>query len=34
LKGKPAPEWMIKGVPFVDRDKEKESIKGQLAPKK
>ena len=30
LKGKPAPEWMVKGVPFVDRDKEKESIKGQL----
>jgi dipeptidyl aminopeptidase/acylaminoacyl peptidase len=34
LKGKPAPEWMVKGVPFVDRDKEKESIKGQLAPPK
>jgi dipeptidyl aminopeptidase/acylaminoacyl peptidase len=34
LKGKPAPEWMVKGVPFVDRDKEKESIKGLLAPPK
>ena len=30
LKGKPAPEWMLKGVPFVDREKEKETIKGQL----
>ena len=34
LKGKPAPEWMVKGVPFVDRDKEKEIIKGQLSPPK
>jgi dipeptidyl aminopeptidase/acylaminoacyl peptidase len=35
LKGKPAPGWMVKGVPFVDRDQEKESIKGQLPqPKK
>ncbi|MDB5308433.1 MAG: ptpA 10 [Gemmataceae bacterium] len=34
LKGKPAPEWMVKGVPFVDREKEKEQIKGLLAPAK
>jgi dipeptidyl aminopeptidase/acylaminoacyl peptidase len=27
LKGKPAPEWMEKGVPFVDREKEKELLK-------
>jgi dipeptidyl aminopeptidase/acylaminoacyl peptidase len=24
LKGKPAPEWMEKGVPYIDREKEKE----------
>ena len=34
LKGKPAPEWMVKGVPFADRDKEKDGIKEQLTPKK
>ncbi|MFO0802487.1 MAG: prolyl oligopeptidase family serine peptidase [Gemmataceae bacterium] len=35
LKGKPAPEWMVKGVPFTERDKEKESIKKLLPmPKK
>ncbi len=35
LKGKPAPGWMKNGVPFVDRDKEKESIRNLLAaPKK
>src|SRR5579883_1352091 len=27
LKGKPAPEWMVKGVPFIDREKEKEQWK-------
>jgi dipeptidyl aminopeptidase/acylaminoacyl peptidase len=27
LKGSPAPEWMQKGVPFADRDKEKEQWK-------
>ncbi len=27
LKEKPAPEWMEKGVPFLDRDKEKEQLK-------
>jgi hypothetical protein len=27
LKGKPAPEWMEKGVPFIDREKEKEQWK-------
>ena len=27
LKGKPAPAWMVKGVPFLDRDKEKEQWK-------
>jgi dipeptidyl aminopeptidase/acylaminoacyl peptidase len=27
LKGKPAPEWMEKGVPFLDREKEKEQFK-------
>lgn len=34
LKGKPAPEWMVKGVPFVDREKEKEQWKGVFAPGK
>ena len=27
LKGAPAPEWMLKGVPYLDRDKEKERYK-------
>jgi dipeptidyl aminopeptidase/acylaminoacyl peptidase len=27
LKGKPAPEWMTKGVPYIDREKEKEQWK-------
>lgn len=27
LNGKPAPEWMEKGVPFLDREKEKEQWK-------
>lgn len=27
LKGKAAPEWMEKGVPFLDREKEKEQFK-------
>ena len=27
LKGKTAPEWMEKGVPFLDREKEKEQWK-------
>lgn len=26
LKGKPAPEWMDKGVPFLDREREKEQF--------
>jgi dipeptidyl aminopeptidase/acylaminoacyl peptidase len=35
LKGRPAPEWMVKGVPFVDRDKEKDGIRKELSmPKK
>jgi dipeptidyl aminopeptidase/acylaminoacyl peptidase len=33
LKGKPAPEWMVKGVPFIDREKEKEQIKKVLGGK-
>ncbi|MBN9523206.1 prolyl oligopeptidase family serine peptidase [bacterium] len=32
LKGKPAPEWMVKSVQFTDREKEK--IKEMLTPKK
>ena len=34
LKGKPAPDWMTKGVPFLDRDAEKEEFKKLLAPAK
>jgi dipeptidyl aminopeptidase/acylaminoacyl peptidase len=34
LKGKPAPKWMAEGVPYVDRDKEKESIRKVLEPAK
>ncbi|MCI0701081.1 MAG: prolyl oligopeptidase family serine peptidase, partial [Planctomycetia bacterium] len=32
LKDKPAPQWMIKGVPFADRDKEKEQWKKLYGP--
>jgi dipeptidyl aminopeptidase/acylaminoacyl peptidase len=27
LKGAPEPEWMTKGIPYIDREKEKERIK-------
>jgi hypothetical protein len=27
LKGTPMPEWMGKGIPYHDRDKEKERLK-------
>ncbi len=30
LKGAPMPEWMSKGVPFLDREKEKERLKPAL----
>ena len=30
LKGAPAPEWMVKGVPYLERDKEKEQWKATL----
>jgi len=30
LKGGPVPEWMEKGVPYMDRDKEKERFSGTL----
>ncbi len=32
LKGQPMPEWMAKGVPFLERDKEKEQWKKFFAP--
>jgi dienelactone hydrolase len=32
LKGKPMPEWMAKGIPYADRDKEKEQWKRLFAP--
>jgi dipeptidyl aminopeptidase/acylaminoacyl peptidase len=28
LKGAPMPEWMEKGIPYIDREKEKERIKA------
>jgi dipeptidyl aminopeptidase/acylaminoacyl peptidase len=31
LKGAPMPEWMAKGVPFVDKDKEKEKYRAVTA---
>jgi dipeptidyl aminopeptidase/acylaminoacyl peptidase len=34
LNGKPAPEWMEKGVPFAERDKEKEQWKNLFRPEK
>ncbi len=33
LKGAPAPEWMEKGIPYLERDKEKEKIKAVYAAK-
>ncbi len=27
LKGAPEPEWMVKGIPYLERDKEKEKYK-------
>lgn len=32
LKGAPIPEWMAKGVPYADREKEKEQWKGLFKP--
>jgi dipeptidyl aminopeptidase/acylaminoacyl peptidase len=34
LKGKPEPAWMAKGVPYLDRDKEKEELKKLYQPEK
>jgi hypothetical protein len=31
LKGAPMPEWMQKGIPYLDRDKEKERF-GKPTP--
>ncbi|MBI5771837.1 MAG: S9 family peptidase [Verrucomicrobia bacterium] len=31
LKGAPAPEWMEKGIPYVDRDEEKDRFKQAAA---
>src|SRR5882724_2921639 len=28
LKGAPAPEWMVKGIPYLQKDKEKEKYKA------
>ena len=33
LKGAPTPEWMEKGIPYLERDKEKEKIKAVYAQK-
>ena len=33
LKGAPAPEWMQKGIPYLDREKEKEQYRQQKADK-
>lgn len=32
LKAAPMPEWMAKGIPFSDRDKEKDQWKGVFKP--
>ena len=36
LKGAPAPDWMQKGIPYLERDKEKEKYRQPVAdePKK
>jgi hypothetical protein len=31
LKGAPRPEWMEKGIPFLERDQEKEKIKALVS---
>lgn len=33
LKGKPEPAWMTKGVPYLDREKDKDEIKQLLGGK-
>jgi dipeptidyl aminopeptidase/acylaminoacyl peptidase len=32
LKGAPAPEWLEKGVPYLERDEEKERFNARPAP--
>jgi dipeptidyl aminopeptidase/acylaminoacyl peptidase len=32
LKGAPMPEWMAKGIPFAERDREKDQWKGLFKP--
>ena len=32
LKGAPAPEWLEKGVPYIERDEEKERFNARPAP--
>ncbi len=34
LKGAPMPVWMEKGIPYLDREKEKEQIKAAIGEKK
>ena len=34
LKGAPMPEWMEKGIPHLEREKEKEKIKAIYDPDK
>ncbi len=34
LKGEPMPEWMVKGVPYLEREKEKEQWKKMFEPEK
>ncbi|HEV3386137.1 MAG TPA: prolyl oligopeptidase family serine peptidase, partial [Gemmata sp.] len=34
LKGKPEPAWMAKGVPYLDREKDKEELKKLYQPEK
>jgi hypothetical protein len=33
LKGAPAPEWMERGIPYLEREKEKEKYKPVAADK-
>jgi dipeptidyl aminopeptidase/acylaminoacyl peptidase len=34
LRGKPAPEWMTAGVPYTDRDRDRERMRQLAAPRK
>jgi hypothetical protein len=32
LKGAPAPKWLEEGIPYIERDEEKERFNAPVAP--